>query len=101
MRVPLVAGGAVAGAVAALALLSLVWTPHDVTGVNVAARLAPPSGAHWLGTDQLGRDMASMLIAGARTSIAVALIAVGIGIALASPSASGRRRTAGPGSTSS
>jgi peptide/nickel transport system permease protein len=61
----------------AAALLSLVWTPWDVAAIDVAARLQGPSGAHWLGTDQLGRDILSMLMAGAQTSLAVSLLAVG------------------------
>jgi peptide/nickel transport system permease protein len=68
-----------------VALLSLVWTPHSVTGVSIAERLQPPSATYVLGTDQLGRDMLSMLMIGAQTSIAVALIAVGIGIGLGVP----------------
>lgn len=67
------------------ALLSLVWTPHDVTALAIADKLKPPSAAHWLGTDHFGRDIASMLMAGAQTSIAVALVAVGIGIGLGVP----------------
>ncbi|WP_308917508.1 ABC transporter permease [Jannaschia sp. LMIT008] len=85
MRAALGAGALVTAAVAAAALLSLIWTPHDVTSLDVAARMATPSGTHWLGTDHLGRDMASMLMAGARTSIAVALVAVGIGTLLGVP----------------
>ncbi|MEE3098400.1 MAG: ABC transporter permease, partial [Pseudomonadota bacterium] len=57
----------------------LVWTPHDPTLISVTARFQPPSAEHWLGTDQLGRDVASMLMVGARHSVAVALLAVGIG----------------------
>jgi peptide/nickel transport system permease protein len=65
--------------------LSLVWTPHAVTGVSIADRLQPPSATYVLGTDHLGRDMLSMLMIGAQTSIAVAIIAVGIGIGLGVP----------------
>ncbi len=67
------------------ALLSLVWTPHDVAQVTVSQRFLGPSAAHPLGTDQLGRDMLSMIMVGARTSIAVALVAVGIGVAFGVP----------------
>jgi peptide/nickel transport system permease protein len=81
----LVTGALLAGGFAALALLSLVWTPHDVTRLAVADRLRPPGGAYLLGTDHLGRDMLSMLMVGARTSIAVALIAVGMGVVLGVP----------------
>jgi peptide/nickel transport system permease protein len=68
-----------------VALVSLVWTPHPVTGVSIADRLQPPSATYVLGTDHLGRDMLSMLMIGAQTSIAVALVAVGIGIGLGVP----------------
>jgi peptide/nickel transport system permease protein len=61
-------------------LLSFVWTPFDISGVNVAARLKAPSAEHWLGTDHFGRDILSMLMVGARNSIAVAFVAVGIGM---------------------
>ena len=70
---------------AAAALLGLVWTPYAVDGVDVPARLQAPSLAHPLGTDQLGRDVLSMLMAGARTSLAVALVAVGMGMGLGVP----------------
>lgn len=67
---------------ALVAALSLVWTPHSLGGVAVANGLRPPSAAYWLGTDHFGRDVVSLLMAGARTSILVALLAVAIGIAL-------------------
>jgi peptide/nickel transport system permease protein len=87
MRLPLslLLGAALTAIFAAAALVSLVWTPHDVAALNVGARLAPPGGGHLLGTDQLGRDLLSMLMAGARTSIAVALVAVGIGMGFGIP----------------
>ena len=87
MRLPvqLTLGAVLFGAFLAAALLSLIWTPYDVSDLAIGAKLAPPSAAHWLGTDHLGRDMVSMLMAGARTSIAVALVAVGIGIVLGVP----------------
>jgi peptide/nickel transport system permease protein len=81
----LLIGAVISAAFLAVALLSLVWTPHSVTGVSIAERLQAPSATYVLGTDQLGRDMLSMLMIGAQTSIAVALIAVGIGIGLGVP----------------
>ncbi len=72
-------------AVIAVALVSLVWTPHDPTVIVVAERLQPPSAAYWLGTDHFGRDVASMMMVGALNSIAVALVAVAIGIAVGVP----------------
>ena len=62
--------------------LSLIWTPYPPAGINVAHRLQSPSLLHWFGTDALGRDVLSELIAGARISLLVGVIAVGIGLAL-------------------
>lgn len=81
----LILGGALAGVFALAALLSFLWTPYDVTALDIAARLQPPSAAHWFGTDHFGRDVFSMIMVGARVSIAVAILAVGIGMILGVP----------------
>lgn len=81
----LVAGLALTGFFVALALLSFVWTPHDVAALSIPDKLQKPSATFWLGTDHFGRDTLSMLMVGARTSIAVAIVAVGIGIAVGVP----------------
>ncbi|QKV54189.1 ABC transporter permease [Comamonas antarctica] len=62
--------------------LSLVWTPWSPYEIDLELKLLPPSAAHWLGTDAFGRDVASLLLVGARSSILVGLIAVGIGLLL-------------------
>ena len=62
-----------------LALLSLIWTPHSPTEIVILQRLKPPSLTHIFGTDQFGRDILSMIMAGAQTSIVVGLIAVSLG----------------------
>lgn len=67
------------------ALVSYVWTPFDVTLIDIKSRFQSPSELHWLGTDHYGRDMLSMLMVGARTSIAVAIVAVGIGLLVGVP----------------
>ncbi len=67
------------------ASLSFVWTPHSATEVDVAKRFIAPGAVYWLGTDQLGRDVFSMIMVGARNSIAVALVAVGIGMGVGVP----------------
>jgi peptide/nickel transport system permease protein len=67
------------------AMVSLVWTPHPVDALNIANKLRPPSIDNLLGTDHFGRDMLSMLMVGARTSIAVAIGAVTVGMALGVP----------------
>ena len=75
-----VVGAALVALLVATAVLSFVWTPYPAAELDIPNKLAPPSSAHWLGTDSLGRDIVSLLIVGARNSIAAGLIAVGIGI---------------------
>jgi peptide/nickel transport system permease protein len=73
------------GAVLTLALLataavSLAWTPYSPYAIAVRDKLALPSAAHAFGTDSLGRDVASLVMAGSRTSILVGVVAVGVGL---------------------
>ncbi|WP_375543023.1 ABC transporter permease [Aliiroseovarius crassostreae] len=68
-----------------LVSVSFLWVPHDHMTLNIAAKLRAPSAQYWLGTDHFGRDLVSMLMVGARTSIAVAVLAVGIGIGIGVP----------------
>jgi peptide/nickel transport system permease protein len=75
-----VLGAALSLLVLGAALLSLVWTPWPAYDIDVASKLRPPSAAHWLGTDVLGRDIVSLLLVGARSTIMVGVIAVGIGL---------------------
>ncbi|MDQ2093402.1 ABC transporter permease [Rhodalgimonas zhirmunskyi] len=63
----------------AIAAISLIWTPYDVTLLDVGNKFAPPSPSHWLGTDQLGRDVASLLMSASVNSLTVAFVAVGMG----------------------
>ena len=85
MRWSLILGAMLAGLALVAAVLSWAWTPYDVTQMAIADKLQPPSGTHWLGTDHFGRDILSMIMVGARTSIAVAVVAVGIGMGLGIP----------------
>lgn len=74
----LVLGLALAGAVVVTALVSLFWlpfTPEDTTGT----RLEGPNAAHWLGTDKLGRDLATQVMIGARIALLVGLGSVAVG----------------------
>jgi peptide/nickel transport system permease protein len=75
-----VVGGLLSTLVLGSALLSLVWTPWSAYELDIAAKLRPPSLAHWLGTDIYGRDIVSLLLVGARSTIMVGVIAVGIGL---------------------
>ena len=68
-----------------LAVLSFFWTPYDVTILEISNRFKTPSLENILGTDHFGRDILSMIMVGAQTSIAVALVAVSIGIIFGLP----------------
>ena len=80
-----VVGAAITLVFLALALLSFVWTPYDYVAQNIPNKLKPPSAANWLGTDHFGRDILSMIMVGARTSIAVAFVAVTFAMVLGVP----------------
>jgi peptide/nickel transport system permease protein len=73
-------GGVLTLALIVAAALSFVWTPWSPYDMDMANKLAGPSAKHWLGTDAFGRDVASLLLVGARASILVGIIAVGIGL---------------------
>ena len=75
-------GAALTLALLAAAALSLVWTPWPPQEMDMDAALQPPGARHWLGTDAYGRDVASLLLVGARSSILVGVVAVGIGLTL-------------------
>lgn len=78
------AGLLLGGLVVAMALISYLWTPYEPTQMAILKRLRPPSAEHWFGTDQFGRDVFSMIMVGARNSLAVGLGAVGIGLTVGS-----------------
>jgi len=64
------------------AIFAPLLAPHDPAQLNLAARLLPPSSGHWFGTDELGRDVLSRTIYGARVSLTVAVTVVAISLAL-------------------
>ena len=68
-----------------LAVFAQAAAPYNPTAVRPRDRLQLPSTAHPLGTDELGRDLLSRLIFGARVSLAVGIIAVGIAASLGIP----------------
>lgn len=63
---------------AAVAFFAPVVSPHDPLEINVQQVLEAPTFQHWMGTDQLGRDVLSRMIYGARISLMVGFVAVGI-----------------------
>jgi len=69
----------------ALAVLAPWIAPHDPLRSSFGKRLQGPSSEHWLGNDELGRDMLSRLLYGARISLRIGLISVAIGIAVGVP----------------
>ncbi len=75
-----VIGGVLAALLLIAALVSFVWTPWSPYAMDMANKMQAPTGSHWLGTDAFGRDVASLLLVGARASILVGIIAVGIGL---------------------
>ena len=77
-----VVGGLLSALLLAAAALSLVWQPYPPAEIDIPNKLQGPSLAHWLGTDSLGRDIASQLLVGSQNSIVVGLVAVGIGLGL-------------------
>ncbi|UCI33860.1 ABC transporter permease [Mesorhizobium sp. B4-1-4] len=80
-----VSGFVITALILAMAIVSYIWTPYDVTKLVIADKTQGPALAHWFGTDHFGRDILSMIMVGARNSIAVALVAVGIGMGVGVP----------------
>jgi len=81
------AAALVIAAIVLVAAVSLVWTPFDPARADAYAAWTPPSWPHLLGTDGTGRDILSLLMAGARSTVVVAigasLVAIVVGVALA------------------
>ena len=75
-----VSGAVLCTLLLAAALLSLVWSPYPPADIDIPGKLRPPSAAHWLGTDSLGRDLFSQLLVGSQNSIVAGVVAVGIGL---------------------
>lgn len=83
--VALTAGMVLVALVVLAALVSFAWTPHDPLLVEASARLLGPTGEYLLGTDKFGRDVASQLMVGARTTLYVGIVAVGIAAVIGTP----------------
>ena len=81
----LIIGTALTSVFLLAALISFFWTPFDNAALDIPNKLKSPNATNLLGTDHFGRDILSMIMVGARTSIAVALVAVGIGMGLGIP----------------
>ena len=80
---PLGMSGLVIVAVILLAaIFASLLAPHDPLEVDVYNRLSPPSWEHWLGTDQLGRDIFSRVLFGGRIALKVALVAISVSLGI-------------------
>ncbi|MDR0917155.1 MAG: ABC transporter permease [Oscillospiraceae bacterium] len=75
-------GAVFTGIILALMLISLIYTPYDPyeMSMNIADKLNKPSAAHWLGTDNFGRDILSRLMAGIKHTMLVAVSTVSISL---------------------
>jgi peptide/nickel transport system permease protein len=76
-------GGVIVLIMLAGAVLADVLTPYGFADTNLRARFVPMSSAHWLGTDQIGRDMLTRVLYGARISLYVGFGAVVLGSVIA------------------
>jgi peptide/nickel transport system permease protein len=86
LRNPLAMGGLTAVMVAvAAALLANVVAPYPFDLPNFTATLQPPSGAHWFGTDDFGRDQFSRVLFGLRASVTVAALSVALSMVVGVP----------------
>jgi peptide/nickel transport system permease protein len=65
-----------------LTILAPWLAPYDPLDVNVHNRLSGPSAAHWLGTDQLGRDILSRVLYGGQVALKVSLVAISVAMAI-------------------
>ncbi|GAA1786841.1 ABC transporter permease [Pseudarthrobacter sulfonivorans] len=67
-------------AIVLFGVLSLIWTPYDTAAQDLLARMQGPSTAHWLGTDNLGRDIFSRLMCATWTAVASCVLALTISL---------------------
>ena len=79
-RAGYLAGMSITAFFVGVAALGQLWTPFHPAAIAVVDKLQAPNLHHWFGTDQLGRDVLSLIMAGAATSVGVALLSVVIGI---------------------
>ena len=84
-RIGLDVGAVITAFFLGLALLAQFWTPYDPAALSIIDKLQAPSRHHWFGTDQLGRDVLSLVMAGAKNSVGVALLSVIIGVFIGVP----------------
>jgi peptide/nickel transport system permease protein len=86
LRVPALAIGIVLVAGYILLGVAAPWiAPYDPDAQDLASALQPPSSQHWLGTDDLGRDLTSRVVVAARVDLAVVVLGMGMAVLIALP----------------
>ncbi len=73
-----VIGAVVVALIILVAIFAPLIAPFDPEAINLRARMKPPSAEHWFGTDELGRDIVSRVVWGARPSLMVGFVSVAI-----------------------
>ncbi|HSJ28441.1 MAG TPA: ABC transporter permease [Acidimicrobiia bacterium] len=81
----LVIGASIIIVLSVLAMLAPVLSPYDPFALDPLQRFLAPSADHWFGTDELGRDIWTRSLYGARVSLSTAFLAVMIGMAIGVP----------------
>jgi ABC-type dipeptide/oligopeptide/nickel transport system permease subunit len=84
-HVPAMIGLGIITTFVVLAVLAPLISPYDPNAQSLREAIQGPSGSHWLGTDQLGRDIATRLMYGARISLMIGVLAVLIGLVVGVP----------------
>jgi peptide/nickel transport system permease protein len=84
-NISFILGAIITVSFAVIAVIAQFWTPYDPAALSIIDKLQAPNGHHWFGTDQLGRDVLSMIMAGAKNSVGVALLSVVIGVFIGVP----------------
>jgi peptide/nickel transport system permease protein len=75
-------GGGIVLLLFIVSLFAPLFSPYDPSAINAWKVLSPPSWQHWFGTDELGRDVLSRVLYGARVSLKVGFVAVGIAVSI-------------------
>jgi peptide/nickel transport system permease protein len=75
-RINATIGGFLLLVIITMVVVAVFWTPYDPMALRLSAKVQPPSAAHWIGTDEFGRDVLSRILVGSMTSCFIALCSV-------------------------
>jgi peptide/nickel transport system permease protein len=82
---PLCIGAVILVLVVTTTILAPLVAPYSATDQNILSRLKPPTAAHWLGTDQFGRDVLSRVLLGGQSSLILGIGAIALALAIGVP----------------